>query len=408
MQCERSTIVRKPALAIVLAMLWVFAAAATPSQLEPVEREDQTAMHLVMRDLCHRDVAVLGEATHADGHTEAFKVALVERLISQCGFRAVVFEGSLYEFLGFDRAKREGVATEEMVGNAIGGLWKFETEFKPLTHFLYVKAMAGRITLAGMDDQLGGLEQPFANEVMSALLTQDLPADRQTVCREAFNRRINYQFDDAHPNSDAFKNLIGGCAIDMRAALDTQKLSNSDRNDRIVMLDGIDRQLRRDRFSSDDYAKDRDTAMYTAFARFAGGLPKGTRIIVWTHSFHAAKSAAIRSTPDGAPTFGTLLHQAYGDRAFALAFSAKSGSYRWSRREARSIPTPPIGALELSVSTNGQTAYLDSAALRARGFAPAALDFHSYRSAHWADIFDGVIVFATEHPPHSTRVYPSR
>lgn len=407
MRGMRRAIVANLALAIGLAMLGAFAPAATASSLAPVERDDQAAMRRVMRDLCHRDVAVLGEATHADGHTEAFKVALVERLISQCGFRAVVFEGSLYEFLAFDRARREGDATEVMVGNAIGGLWKFETEFKPLTHFLYAQAITGRVTLGGMDDQLGGLEQPFANEVMFALLMQDLPADRRTVCREAFNRRTNFDFDDTHPNSDDFKNLIRGCATDMRAALDKQNLGKSDRAERVIMLDGIERQLRRDHLSSDDYAKDRDRAMYFEFARFAAGLPKGMRIIVWTHSFHAAKSPAIRPGPDGAPTFGTLLHQAYGGRAFALAFSARSGSYRWSRKEARPIPAPPTGALELAAPTNGQTAYLDSAALHARGFAPAALDFHSYRSARWADIFDGLIIFATEHPPHSTRLYPT-
>jgi erythromycin esterase-like protein len=358
-----------------------------------------------MRDLCHSDVAVLGEATHADGHTEAFKVALVERLISQCGFRAVVFEGSLYEFLAFNRARREGNATEVMVGNAIGGLWKFETEFKPLTHFLYTKAMTGRVTLGGMDDQLGGLEQSFTNQAMFALLMEGLPADRRTVCREALRLRTTFAFDDAHPNSDAFKYLIRGCAADMRAALDQQTLSKSEHAERTIMLDGIDRQLRRDTLSSEDFPKDRDRAMYAAFARFAADLPRGTRIIVWTHSFHAAKSPAIRSAPDSAPTFGTLLHQTYGRRAFALAFSARSGSYRWSRKETRPIPTPPTGALELAAPMNGQTAYLDNAALHARGYAPAALDFHTYRSARWAEIYDGIIIFSKEHPPHSTRVY---
>lgn len=386
-------------------LITTFTPLAFASSLAPIERNDQAAMRAVMQDLCHRDVAVLGEATHADGHTEEFKVALVERLVNQCGFHSVVFEGSLYEFLGFNRAKRDDRATEAMVGNAIGGLWKFETEIQPLTHFLYTQAMAGRITLGGMDDQLGGLEQPFANETMLALLTQGLPQDHRISCLQALHRRTDFAFDGDHPNSQEFKNHIDACAVEMRGVLATQSLTERERAERLQMLDGIDRQLARDRLPSDDYAKNRDRAMYHEFALFSGSLPKRTRIIVWTHSFHAAKNPAIRPDLGGAPTFGTLLHQAFGNRAFALAFSARGGSYRWSRKENRSIPAPPPGALELAAPGDDRTAYLDSTALRDRGIAPAAPDYHTYRSAHWADIYDGLVVFAAEHPPHSTRVY---
>ena len=384
-----------------------FALPAFASSLEAVERNDQRAMRAVMRDLCHRDVAVLGEATHADGHTEAFKVVLVERLVNECGFHAVVFEGSLYEFLGFNRARRYGRATEAMVGNAIGGLWKFEAEVKPLTHFLYTQAIVGRITLGGMDDQLGGLEQPFANETMLALLTQGLSLDRRTVCLELLIRRTNSAFDDNHPNSQGFKDRIDSCAVDMRSMLAKQNLTEGERAERVSMLDGIDRQLSRDRLPFGDYAKDRDRSMYHEFARFSASLPKSTRIIVWTHSFHAAKSPAIRHGLDGAPTFGTLLHQDFGNRAFALAFSARGGSYRWDRKENRPIPAPPPGALELTALGDDRTAYLDGPTLRDRGMAPAALDYHTYRSARWGDIYDGLVVFAEEYPPHSTRVYPA-
>lgn len=395
---------------LAFADLFVLIAAISPpvfaSSPAPIERNDQAAMRAAMRDLCHRDVAVLGEATHADGHTEAFKVALVERLVSRCGFRAVVFEGSLYEFLGFNRARRDGRATEEMVANAVGGLWKFESEFKPLTHFLYTRAMAGRITLGGMDDQLGGLEQPFTNETMPTQLTQKLPPQRRTACLDAFNWRSFHAFDATYPNSEGLKNDMTACAVDRRSVLPSQNLTKLEIAERNDMLDGIDRQLARDRLSPDDYAKDRDRAMYHEFVRFAASLPKSTRFIVWTHSFHAAKSAAIRPELDGAPTFGTLLHNAFGDRAFALAFSARGGSYRWNRKESRSIPAPPPGALEFAAPGDDRTAYLDSTALHERGVALAAPDYHTYRSARWSDIFDGFIVFSEEHPPHSTRVYP--
>lgn len=237
-------------------------------------------MRAALRDLCHREVAVLGEATHADGHTESFKAALIERLVRRCGFRAVVFEGSLYEFLGFARAKREGRAREAMVGNAIGGLWKFETEVMPLTHFLYERAMAGQITVGGMDDQLGGLDQPFANDAMPAMLAQRLPTDRAAVCRTALDRRINLRSDNAHPNSDSFKSFTRKCVADIRATLRQEGMADRERAELTVMLDGIERQLKRDSLSRAEYTKDRDRSMYDEFARFAAGLPIGTRIIV--------------------------------------------------------------------------------------------------------------------------------
>ena len=52
-------------------------------------------------------------------------------------------------------------------------------------------------------------------------------------------------------------------------------------------------------------------------------------------------------------------------------------------------------------------AHVNSATLRARDIAPAAPDYHTYQSARWADIYDGLVVFAEEHPPHSSRVYPA-
>src|ERR1700759_3980340 len=66
------------------------------------------ALDAAVRDMCHRDVALLGEADHGDGATVAFKVALVRALVTRCHFGAVFFEANHYDFIDFQRRLREG------------------------------------------------------------------------------------------------------------------------------------------------------------------------------------------------------------------------------------------------------------------------------------------------------------
>ncbi len=57
--------------------------------------EDEKALDAATRGLCKVQVAMLGEiAIHGDGHTLAFKVALVEQFVDRFGFDAVLFEAN--------------------------------------------------------------------------------------------------------------------------------------------------------------------------------------------------------------------------------------------------------------------------------------------------------------------------
>ena len=134
---------------------------------------DEDALKTVTRDLCGREIVMLGEsATHGDGHTEAFKVALVERLVNECGFDNVVFEASHYEFINLARRLRtEQTVSAEQVFSATKGFWRSDREFQPLIPFLLAKAQSGQISLGGMDDQLGEVGQEYANVEMISELT---------------------------------------------------------------------------------------------------------------------------------------------------------------------------------------------------------------------------------------------
>jgi len=103
--------------------------------------------------------------------------------------------------------------------------------------------------------------------------------------------------------------------------------------------------------------------------------------------------------------FGAYVHEAYGARAFALGFTASSGSYRYARKTDKQLEEPPPGSLEKSAVATGNkgAAYLGPSRLRKLGPVPGAAFGHQYHVLDWSSLLDGIVVFSSEHPPHSTR-----
>src|ERR1041385_3972692 len=72
-----------------------------------ISPRDEAALNAAAQRICESQISMIGEgAGHGDGHTLAFKVSLVERLIDRCGFNSVLFEASHYEFINLDRRLR--------------------------------------------------------------------------------------------------------------------------------------------------------------------------------------------------------------------------------------------------------------------------------------------------------------
>jgi len=109
----------------VLAVLLTFTLPHGASSAVPVSTGDERALTAATQALCHQEVAMLGEsATHGDGHTEAFKVALVERLVNECGFDSVFFEASQYEF-----SKCSELRATLRVPGKLASLWGLHIHF---------------------------------------------------------------------------------------------------------------------------------------------------------------------------------------------------------------------------------------------------------------------------------------
>lgn len=377
-----------------------------PNGSATVPTTDERAMAAVIRDLCPKHVALLGEATHGDGHSDAFKAALVERLVTQCRFNAVFFEASHYEFLGFARKLRDRApADAAMVGDAMGGLWKFDREVRPLIPFLFDAAKARRVVLGGLDGQMGALEARYANDEMPVELTNYLEGARRRECREILRRRTYWDYPNGSYSDDDRAQILR-CTADISRAMDKAAAADGATADaQRSMVRNIEAFTRADALDRPEFITARDKAMYDNFAWLVRRLPKGSKIIVWSATAHIAKNGAADPAYARAGNLGSYVHRDYGARAFALGFSAASGEYRYARKDNRPLATPPSPSLERSAVTSADdaTTYLNPARLKALGRLPGAAFSHTFEENDWAGSLDGIVVFGREYPPHSTR-----
>ncbi len=363
----------------------------------PVLPEDGGALDAATSAVCNKQVVLLGEAAHGNGHSDAFKAAMVARLIERCGFRAVLFEASFPQFVPIWRAQRAGRSvTPDQVGTAVGGLWKFDREFAPLLPYLAAQASEG-LFLGGIDFQLGGLDQDFANAGMIAELSEGLGPLRAGACRRVVEARIYRDLDpeqrrQAHQCTAAIARRLAGTrgAIAAEQRMMLQSLT--------AFLDTVTIK------GPGPYIAARDLAMFKNLQSLHSRLPRGTRLIIWTANAHAAKDAQGADGFSGVRNLGSYVVAAYGQRSYALGTTALTGTQRWGR-EIRPLPDMPASSLEQIVIRPGEDAsvFLDAAALQQAG--PKWSRLFGLKRAHadWSEHFDGVVVFAEEHAAFSAR-----
>jgi erythromycin esterase-like protein len=374
-----------------------------------VKAGDNDALTAATKALCHSRIAMLGEsATHGDGHTLAFKVALVERLVDQCGFDSVFFEASHYEFINLNRRLRMRQAvTTDAVLSAVGGLWKFNQEFQPLPPFLLTKAQSGQVFLGGIDDQLGQIGQDYANIEMVTELTNLLPQQHRQACSVALHKRIYYDYTDASPYTKEDRAQIETCLSEMQQTNPADKTTQRQgRAERQEMISAAERCISRD-FSSDaEYTVNRDRSMFQNFQWLLRQKRRRNKVILWAATVHIAKQANPAWGDHTGTNFGSLVHQQYSSRAFSLGFSALTGSYKEiGRRAIQQMPTAPSDSVEANAlrGNNSDAVYVGPTQLAALGTAPGAFFHHSYQTLLWSTFLDGVVAFREEHPPGDTR-----
>jgi len=362
------------------------------------------ALGAAVRDLCGRDIALLGEADHGDGRTVAFKAALVRMLVTRCGYNAVFFEANHYDFLEFaDRLRSGQAVSPDLIASAVGGLWRFDREFQPLLPFLFDRARAGRLVLGGLDDQVGSLGSFYGNDEMPSALAANLADSRNALCRRLLDRRT-HGADGTHAEPERSETLrcLAAIAEAVRGRRDADRAT---RAAQLSMIASLQRLITRDRWATPGdmtrYSEERDRSMYLNFLSLVSQLPPHRRIIVWAANAHIARDATPSGQYADTPNMGAFVREAYGGRAFSLGFTALGGTHYWTPREpSRPIAPAAAGSLEaLALArSRADAVYLDRERLAALGEVPGSLFQHRPASARWSRVVDAVVVFRAEEP----------
>jgi erythromycin esterase-like protein len=357
---------------------------------QPAQAADDAAMDTALHDLCGKRIVLLGEAnTHGDGHTLVFKVKLIERLVNECHFKAVIFESSVYEFDHLDRLVKTGeTITSDQVGTAVGGIWNVDVDVQPLFAFLAGKANRRKVTLGGVSDDIGGLGQTYSNDVLPATLTAHLEGADSANCREDFRQRIYWDFGDKPYGPDQKQALLG-CLGRIHA-----RLSPTDATD-MAIVDSLERRLQSDQEPLSVARASYEHSMFLNLRQMVDRLPAGSKVVVWAATVHAGKAGA---TPDIRP-MGSYVHETFGDRAFVLGFGALGGHYGLARQSTSlAVPPAPAGSLEITLLGQNKlpSVYIDAEHIKAFGAHPAALFGHEYVDRDWSQVVDGAVIFREE------------
>jgi erythromycin esterase-like protein len=395
----------RPFLAILLLQCLLFAWTADAAPAGKPSSNRHAVMASVVRDLCSKQVALLGEASHGDGETIAFKAALIPVLVSKCHFRALLFEGSHYDFLEIMRRARAGeTVSRDMVASAIGGLWNRDREMAPLIDFLTAQVAARRLLIGGIDGQLGSVGAFFSLDTMPATLAGYLDGRRGPECQSILRQRIYHDYPADAPYQEDSRTRLRACLSEIEQAISRSTTTDPHtRDERIEMAKSFERTVASDFVSGDAVIGERDRAMFANFEWLADRLPLGGKVIIWAATSHVAKSVPGSRYYSGEyRNFGSLLHDRYGANVFVLGFSAYGGAYRLTPRAA-STPVPAAGVNSIEAralpGAAGEVAYLDYRTLRDAGTVEGGAFGHQRNTIDWSEALDGLVVFRTERSP---------
>ena len=359
----------------------------------------------VVQEMCGKRVALLGESpVHGFGKTLEFKVEVVRRLIDDCHYNAVLFESGIYDFLNIQEQVKSGNAvTDSMIAAAIGGLWA-NRQVQPLIPFLREKVTRDQVYLGGLDDQLG--RGTWAQKQMPSVLATLLPGDGKARCLAILEKHMLWQYTSNAPYGPQDKARILDCLGSMKAQL--RETTSPARADDLAIIDSLERQFDRDFQNAPGgmdadtlWTNGRDRSMYQNFRWLLSRLPRHNKVIVWAATVHVAKELSTVPGDESRVPLGFYIHRDFKNLAFALGFSAYSGSYAMAGQPVRPLPPAPPGSLEGRVlaDRDGDVVYLSRNELRNNGAIAARPLGANCTTARWNQVLDGLVIFRREQAP---------
>jgi erythromycin esterase-like protein len=355
------------------------------------QQADSGAVAVRVADaVCGKQVVILGELpSHGEARAFQAKAEIVQRLVDQCGFDALLFEAPMYDFVGFQEGVEQRTAVASQLDRAIGRFW-WTRELTNWRRWLFRRATGGGLVLGGLDDQIS-VTSDYARATLPSLVAASSPPPDASECEEAVARHVHWRYNTGKPFDEPEKIRLQQC---VREAADAFIRAEGNRGTpRQAMLESFAGYVDRQRDVTAPL--DRDAAMYRNALWYIGRLPAGSKVIIWTATVHAArKQGGLRQQP-----LGARLAAQWEGRLAAVGFTAYAGMSSMAGQPAKPLPEAPPGSLEARATQgNVPWAFLNASTLRSIGDAPSRL-LGSFSAADWSTYFDGVVVIRDEVAP---------
>jgi erythromycin esterase-like protein len=182
-----------------------------PVVVRPQSGDSTSAERRLVRSVCSKEIVVLGELpSHGEARTFQAKARIVQRLVDECGFGALLFESPVYDFLDFQRAAAAKQATAAQLDLAIGRFW-VTRELADWRRWLLQRATAGTLVLGGLDDQVS-VTSDYARATLPRLIASSLPPERATECEAAVKQNLFWLYDAQRQFDEPERILLQSCA----------------------------------------------------------------------------------------------------------------------------------------------------------------------------------------------------
>lgn len=378
-----------------------------------VRGQGSAAIDSIVHDLCNRDIAVLGEASHGSGVTFQVKTEIVKRLVDECQYNAFFIESGIYDFLRLEEKQKgnQPIASEE-ISQAIGGIWDVK-ELKPLVSFLHASIQKKYVYLGGLDDQIG--RATYATKGMAGDLTSYLDSDHRAQCFQTLQNYMDWKYTDALPYDEKANLDIQKCLSRIEVAVKTSNvIATKKLTDGYKIINLMRFFLRELKLLQSATPvphelsiwsfNNRDSSMFENLVWLRGRMGGSPKVIVWTHDVHAAKDLSkIKSAEDSRKSLGSHVINQFGKSAYILGFSAFSGKEGMKGFPANKLEVAHLSSLEgfaFSNSTDSNLKYFDSSSLIGFGDVSARPTNYIWQTARWSDVYDGLMILRQESPVH--------
>lgn len=315
-------------------------------------------------------IVAIGESRHDTKEQFEAKALLSRTLISDFGFRVVIFEESFTHALALDAYVTTGQGDIQSILNDLAGWYLWDTEemvvfIDWIRQFNEAVPRDEMVRVFGMD-----ITAPALGISHAAKAADKLDPSRGWV---ELDYGLGLHVGDYWPETlERYSQLpgdrveeIAGNLEELRATLAVRATSSdSSVEERLAAIEAEIGKRAHDMFSSDgiaDVGAVRERGMAHAVERITEHVGGTLRTIVWTHNLHAAKSSfRMPQMVDGdLIPMGVLLKRMYGGNYLAIGGTFGEGAFpQYLPPGERTFARPSIDTVDGAFAQLGHSATL--------------------------------------------------